>query len=150
MKIKQREHVKGLFTTGCYQTWPTNFFWEILRGAQRLWLNRTNGKDSRVRLRTSLKPKHNRNVDPNPKLITPKRKLRKETKKKRWGGGRELSGFALQNSQTPPFCVRQTNQLCQMAIRCKLHNFLAFYSTTRDWQEVSSQSYAAVLPVGTI
>ena len=34
-----------------------------------------------------------------------------------------------------------------MAIRCKLHNFLAFYSTTRDWQEVSSQSYAAVLPV---
>ena len=36
-----------------------------------------------------------------------------------------------------------------MTIRCKLHNFLAFYSTTRDWQEVSSQSYAAVLPVGT-
>ena len=27
-----------------------------------------------------------------------------------------------------------------MAIRCKLHNFLEFYSTARDWQEVSSQS----------
>ena len=32
-----------------------------------------------------------------------------------------------------------------MAIRCKLHNFLDFYSTTRDLQEVSSQSYAAAL-----
>ena len=36
------------------------------------------------------------------------------------------------------------------AIRWKVHNSLAFHSTTRDWQEVSSQSYAAVLPVGTI
>ena len=34
-----------------------------------------------------------------------------------------------------------------MEIRCKQHHFLAIYSTT---QEVSSQSYATVLPVGTI
>ena len=78
----------------------------------------------------------------NPKIRNQGKKLRKRKI--------EPSGFELQNSQNPPFHVRQPNQLCQMAIRCKLHNFLVFYRTTLDWQEVSSQSYAAVLPVGTI
>ena len=74
-----------------------------------------------------LKPNHNYNTNPNSK--------KRRTK---------------QYTQNPPFRVRQPYQLCQMTVRCKLHNFLAFYSTTRDWQKVSSQSYAAVLPVGTI
>ena len=42
---------------------------------------------------------------------------------------------------------------CDNPTNCASANyiiFLSFNSTTRDWQEVSSQSYAAVLPVGTI
>ena len=75
-----------------------------------------------------LKPYHNPNPNTNtkPQKETEHRSLEKE-RKKIW----EPSLFELQNSQNPPFRVWQPNQLCQITIRCKLHNFLAFYSTTQ-------------------
>ena len=92
-----------------------------------LYPNPTNvdGKDSRVILRTSsrtigedgLKPK------PNPE---------KETKE------RNLEKVKEENLPDSNYKIPKTHrsacdhQLCQMAVRCKLHNSLAFYSTTRD------------------
>ena len=77
------------------------------------------------------KPNHNPNPKPDPN-IEPNTKPNPKNKRNLEREKREPSRFELQNFQNPLFRVRQPNQLRQMTIRCKLHNFLDFYSTTRD------------------
>ena len=49
-----------------------------------------------------------------------------------------LSDSNYKTPQNPPYRVWQPNQLCQMAVRGKLHNFLAFIAQ-QDAQKRTGQ-----------
>ena len=84
--------------------WVANIKYRILSNTAKYYMG------------TSFNPNANTNTNtnPNPKNRNSGKKLKK--------GGKNRT-FRIRTTKHP-------NR--QMAIRCKLHNFLAFYSTTRD------------------